>query len=80
MDIIQSIAGFLIGSMVFVLFAELLIYVPGYFIYCVLFTKSEHDPDNTRRPDPGSVRVAVVGILFWVVLAGGAYGAYRLAV
>ena len=79
MDTIGAIAGSLVTMTVFYVFADILIWLPGYFIYSVLFTKAEYDPDHQREVDVHSIKIAVTGVVFWLVLAGGAYGVYRIA-
>jgi len=68
MDTIGAIVGSLVAMTLFYLFADLLIRTPGYFIYCALFTKAEYDPDHQREVDIDSIKVAVTGIIFWVVV------------
>jgi len=79
MDIVGAVIGSLLVSAFLYAFADILVCAPGYVIYCALFTKAEYDPDHEREVDVGDVKVAVTGIIFWLVLAGGAYGVYRIA-
>ena len=79
MDIVGAVLGSLLVSALFYTFADILISTPGYLIYCALFTKAEYDPDHEREVDVASLRVTATGIVFWLVLAGGAYCVYRIA-
>jgi hypothetical protein len=79
MDIVGAILGTFFGMILFYVFADILVRVPGYFIYCTLFTKAEYDPDHLREVDIESIKVAATGVIFWLVLVAGAYGVYRLA-
>ena len=79
MDIVGAVIGSLLVSVFLYTFADILVRAPGYLIYCALFTKVEYDPDHEREVDVSSVKVAATGIIFWLVLVGGAYGVYRIA-
>jgi len=79
MDIAGAVVGSLLVSAVLYTFADILVRAPGYLIYCALFTTAEYDPDHQREVDVSSVRVAATGTIFWLLLVGGAYGVYRIA-
>lgn len=79
MDIINGLIGSFIGMILLYLFADILISMPGHFIYCILFTKAEYDPDHKCDVDISDFRVLVTGIIFWLVVLGGAYGIYHIA-
>lgn len=79
MDIVSGLIGSFIGMLLFYMFADILISTPGYFIYYMLFTKAEYDPDHKQDVDISDTRVLATGIIFWLVILGGAYGIYRIA-
>lgn len=79
MDIVSGLVGSLIGMMLLYWFADILISTPGYFIYHILFTKAEYDPDHKHDVDISDTRVLVAGIAFWLVILGSVYGIYRIA-
>jgi len=79
MDIVGATIGSFLAVGLFYVFADILLHLPGYFIYCALFTKAEYDPDHEREVDINSFKVTATGIIVWLVLIGGAYGVYRIA-
>jgi len=75
---IEILAASLLGLVLCTFFADILIRVPGYFIYCIFFTNAEYDPDHEHQIDTGSKRVAAVGIVFWLILIGAGYALFRV--
>ncbi|MDD2720263.1 MAG: hypothetical protein PHH47_03010 [Gallionella sp.] len=77
MDIVSGLIGSSIGMLLLYIFSDILICTPGYFIYCIFFTKAEYDPDHKHDVDVGDIRILAIGIAFWLVVIGLVYGIYR---
>lgn len=78
MDNVGSVLGEFLVVTLFTIFFDLLVRTPGYFICAILFTRSDVHPEYQSEVDGDGTKVAIVGIMFWLVLAGSAYGMYAL--
>ncbi len=74
-----AIVGGFIGLIALYIFGDILVGVPGLFIYSALFTRREYDPGSESELDTHSIRVRITGVVFWTLAIGLIYGIYRFA-